>query len=79
MPHLPHSASDNELVEFIDKWAFLLELEDYITAYEFTSHGSQMRWTPKLIRMLIKEYGEFRPKQKVTVFGAATTLYSEKK
>ena len=78
MPHFPHSAADSELVAFIDKWAGLLESEDYIAAFSLTSHDKFMGWTPELMREVIKSYDECRPEQKVTVMGKATDIAQRK-
>ncbi|WP_093555222.1 DUF7668 domain-containing protein [Pseudoduganella namucuonensis] len=78
MAHFSHPASDNELIEFVDKWASLLESEDYTAAYSLTSHDKYMKWTPELIREAIKSYDECRPEQRVTVVGKFTDISQRK-
>lgn len=78
MAPLPATVSDSDLIAFIDRWAALLEREDYEAAFAFTDHIPEMRWTPALIRSGIKSYGEARPGQKVTVDGIATDISQRK-
>lgn len=78
MPHLPTSATDEELISFIDRWAALMELEDYEQAYAFTGHFPEMEWSPALMRYAIKEYGECHPEQKVTLHGQPTDITQRK-
>jgi hypothetical protein len=72
------SASDNEMLRFIDGWAALLEREDYAAAFAYTDHDPAVGWTPDLIRELIKTYGERRPDQKVTVEGVPSDVTQRK-
>ena len=78
MKALPASASDNEMLGFIDGWAALLEREDYAAAFAYTDQDPAMGWTPELIREVIKEYGERRPDQKVTVAGVPSDVTQRK-
>jgi len=78
MKELSASASDNELLRFIDGWATLLEREDYAAAFAYTDHDPAMGWTPELIREVIKSYGERRPDQKVTVAGVPSDVTQRK-
>ena len=78
MQALPASASDNEMLRFIDGWAALLEREDYAAAFAYTDHDPAMGWTPDLIREVIKAYGERRPDQKVTVAGMPSDVTQRK-
>jgi hypothetical protein len=78
MQALPASASDNDMLRFIDGWAALLEREDYAAAFAYTDHDPAMEWTPDLIREVIKAYGERRPDQKVTVAGMPTDVTQRK-
>ena len=78
MAPLPAAVSGSDLIAFIDRWAALLEREDYEAAFAFTDHIPEMRWTPALIRSVIKGYGEARPGQKVTVDGIATDISQRK-
>ena len=64
---LPSDVTDEELIAFIDGWAALLERENYIAAFAYTGHVREMRWSPGLLRRAIKDYGERRPDQAVTV------------
>jgi len=67
MVPLSETASDAELIAFIDGWAALMEREDYEAAYGYTDHIPEMRWTPDLIRQVIKGYGDCIAQQRVTV------------
>ncbi|MGN8081687.1 DUF7668 domain-containing protein [Variovorax sp. 22077] len=78
MAHLPASASDEDLIHFADEWASLLEAEDYAAAFAFTAHEPSMRWTPELIREVIKSYGECSASQKVTLHGKPTDISQRK-
>lgn len=78
MSHLPTQATNDDLIRFVDKWAGLMELEDYQSAFNFTAHDPCMGWTPELIREVIKSYDECRPTQKVTVVGKPTDIPQRK-
>lgn len=78
MPHLPSQATDDDLICFIDKWARLMEQENYEAAFNFTEHDPCMGWTPKLIQEVIKSYNECKPTQKVTVMGKPTDIVQKK-
>ncbi|RIX79615.1 hypothetical protein D3H34_14170 [Acidovorax cavernicola] len=78
MAHLPASASDEDLISFADAWAKLMEAEDYVAAFEFTSHEPSMHWTPTLIEQVVKSYGECSPTQKVTLNGKPTDVSQRK-
>jgi hypothetical protein len=45
MIHLLSSATDQELVVFVDEWAALMEREDYEAAFAHTDHIAEMKWT----------------------------------
>jgi hypothetical protein len=78
MRPLPASASDEDLVRFIDGWAALMEREDYAAAFAYTNHLPVMRWTPDLIREVVKGYDEARPEQRVTVAGVPSDVTQRK-
>jgi hypothetical protein len=78
MKPLPASASDEELIEFIDGWAAFLEREDYAGAYAYTEQNPAMEWTPDLMRGVIKDYGERKPNQRVTVIGRQSDITQRK-
>lgn len=69
MTPLPATATDEELIAFIDEWAELLEQEDYEAAFAFTDHVPGTRWTPELIRDAIRSHGPADPDQRVTLHG----------
>jgi hypothetical protein len=79
MGPLPTAVTDPELIALIDRWAALLEREDYEAAFAFTDHIPETGWTPALIREVIKGYGEARPGQRVTVDGVATDISQRKR
>lgn len=59
MTPLPTDVSDSELLEFVDRWVALLELEDYEAARVFTDqHVGSGNWTADAIREAIKRHGE---------------------
>jgi hypothetical protein len=71
MTPLLATVTDEELIAYIDRWAALLEREDYEAAFEFTDH-MDTGWDPEGIEEVIKSYDEADPKQKVTVEGVPT-------
>lgn len=78
MPPLPSTATDPELITFVDRWASLLEKEEYLEAYQLTDHDPDMHWTPELIRKVIKSYGKALPTQRVTLAGEPTDIAQRK-
>jgi hypothetical protein len=78
MDPLPATATDAELISFIDRWAALLECEDYAAAYSYTDQIPEMRWSPELMRQVIKSYGDARPGQRVTVIGVSSDVTQRK-
>ena len=78
MNPLARDSSDADLITFVDEWAALLEAEDYEGAFDFTDHVPEMKWTPDLIRKVIKSYGDALPQQKVTVAGKPTDIAQRK-
>jgi hypothetical protein len=78
MAHLPRTASDQDLIRFIDRWVELLEREDYLAAFRHTEHIPNMNWSPELIREVIKGYTEADPDQKITLAGRPTDVTQKK-
>jgi hypothetical protein len=78
MIHLPKTATDEELISFVDQWAALMELEDYERAHAFTGHYPEQGWSPSLMRDVIKAYGDCHPEQKVTLPGKPTDTTQRK-
>lgn len=68
------SATNEEVLEFIDSWALLLEMEDYNAAFDLIKHSPEVGWTSQLIKEVIKAYGDGDSTQKVTLLnnGLAT-------
>jgi hypothetical protein len=66
------------LIAFADKWAQLMELEDYEAAFAFTQHIPEMKRTPTLLRDVVKAYGDAEPTQRVTVLGKPTDITQRK-
>ena len=79
MSPLPTTVSDPELIAFVDRWATLLEQDDYEAAFAFTDHTPEMGWTPSLVREVIQCYGDANPHQRVTVAGVPTDVTQRKK
>lgn len=78
MSHLPRNASDRDLISLIDGWAELMEREDYNAAFQYVEHVPEMRWTPALLRQVIKSYGDARDDQRVTLAGKPTDISQRK-
>jgi hypothetical protein len=78
MTPFPESVTDAELIAFIDRWAEMLEREDYHAAFAWTDHDPDARWTPELIRKVIKRHDQALPTQKVTLHGRATDVTQRK-
>src|ERR1051326_8423197 len=78
MTPLPREASDADLLDYVDRWAALLEAEDYDAAFAFTDHDPARKWTPQLMREAIKGYGDANPTQRVTVRGEPTDVHQRK-
>ena len=78
MTHLPASATDQDIIRFVDQWAALMEREDYEAAFAHTDHSPEMKWNASLIREVIKAYDECDPDQKVTLHGVPTDVKQRK-
>jgi len=78
MEPLPETATDADLIAFVDRWAALMEREDYAAAYAFTEHDPYQGWTPDLIRQVVKSYGDAREDQRVTVAGIPSDITQRK-
>ena len=78
MELLPHNASDADLIAFADRWAELMESEDYAAVYALTEHDPHMKWTPTLLGEVVKAYGDASPGQKVTLHGKPTDITQRK-
>jgi hypothetical protein len=76
--HLPATASDDDLLRFVDGWVRLMEREDYVAAFGFTEHDPYMRWTPALLCEVIKAYDKSDPAQRVTLDGKPTDVHQRK-
>jgi hypothetical protein len=76
---LPNDASDAAILAAVDRWAALLEAEQYDAAFDATEHDPAMGWTPDLMRQVITQYGDAEPGQKVTVVGKPTDITQRKK
>ncbi len=72
MPHLPHDATDDDLIAFADRWVRLMKARTTTQLFAFHTAHSRMKWTPTLVRDVIKSYGDAAPDQRVTLLGAAT-------
>lgn len=84
MAHLPHTASDEAVVAFVDEWVRLLEEEDYARAFSHTAHAAGTAMTPARLRDHLQQqialhascfdpaYGELDPRRRVTRRGTPT-------
>src|SRR4030095_6544292 len=79
MERLPETAADAELIAFVDRWAELLEREDYAAAFALTEHDQHQGWTLDLVRQGVKSYGDAREDQRVTVAGVPSDITQRKK
>lgn len=75
---LPDDVSDADLIAYVDRWAALLEAEQYEAAFTWTDHDPSQGWTAQLIRDVIKAYGDARHSQKVTLEGKPTDVSQRK-
>jgi hypothetical protein len=75
---LPDDASDAAILAAVDRWAALLEAEEYTAAFDATEHDPAMRWTPELMRDVVTQYGDAEPGQKVTLDGKPTDITQRK-
>ena len=78
MSHFPVEVTDAELIAFIDRWAALLEREEYQAAFAHTGHPRGTSWTPALVAEVIGSYGDAAPGQKVTLRGVSTDVTQRK-
>ena len=78
MELLPLDSTDADLIAYIDRWAAIMESEDYAAALEFTDQSVDPHWTPDVLRQVIKDYDEADPKQGVTVEGTPTDIVQRK-
>jgi hypothetical protein len=75
---LPNDASDATILAAVDRWAALLQAEQYDAAFDATEHDPAMGWTAELMRQVITRYGDAEPGQKVTVEGKPTDITQRK-
>jgi len=75
---LPENASDAVILAAVDRWAALLEAEQYQAAFNATDHDPAMRWSAELMRDVITQYGDAEPGQRVTVDGKPTDVSQRK-
>lgn len=78
MELLSDTSTDADWIAFVDRWAALMEREDYEAAYAFTEHDRHQGWTPDLLRQVIKNYGDARADQRVTVVGVPSDVHQRK-
>ena len=78
MKHLPPASPDKEILAFVDRWAALLEREDYEAAFAYTDHVPGSHWTPELIQEVVRAYGEPGSVNRVTVHGRPTDIAQRK-
>jgi hypothetical protein len=73
MTPLPLTATDAELLAYLDQWAALLERGDYDAAFAHTDHLPEFGWSAALIHETISWFGPHDPNRRVTVAGGPTT------
>ena len=78
MMPLAETSADIDFIAFVDRWAALMEQEDYAAAYAFTEHDPYQEWTPDLMRQVIKSYGEELTDQRVTLAGVPSDISQRK-
>ncbi|HEU4452086.1 MAG TPA: hypothetical protein VFR81_03465 [Longimicrobium sp.] len=79
MSRFPAAVTEAELIAFIDRWAELLEREDYQGAFALTGHDPGTSWTPALVAEAIGSYGDAAPGQKVTLRGVPSDVTQRKR
>ena len=57
MTPLPATTTDPDLIAFVDRWAALLEREEYEAALALTDHARGTAWTPALVREAVRRHG----------------------
>jgi hypothetical protein len=62
------SATDAELLAFVESWIDDLAQGDYESAYSKTDHDPYHQWTPRLMRAVVAGYGMPAPHRSGTVF-----------
>jgi hypothetical protein len=79
MTPFPASVTDAELIEFMDRWASLLEQGDYDAAFAFTDHIPACGMTAALIREIVNwSRYPFDPNRRVTL-DCGRTFKTERK
>ena len=78
MTPLPITVTDEELIQFIDHWAELLEQEDYEAAFNFTDHHDNDGWDAESMRDAIKRQDAADPNRHVTLKGSPTHRAQDK-
>jgi hypothetical protein len=73
MTTLPETVTDAELIAFVDRWASLLEREDYAAAHALAPPDGGSRWTPERIRWAVEGTG-----RRVTVAGESRDFAQRK-
>ena len=79
MEPLRATATDEDLIAFAERWAALMEREDYGADFAYTDHIREMGWTSDLMRQVIKSYGDAREDQRVTVAEVPSDISQRKK
>lgn len=77
MKLLPTTATDAEMIRYIDDWVSKLEAEDYNAAIAMVEYESD--WTGDLLRRVIKSYGDALPSQRATLAAKRTDVSQRKK
>jgi hypothetical protein len=73
MQPLSQSATDEQLIDVVNQWVRLLEVQEYEQAFALTEHEST-GWAPELLRQFIEQYGDAVPNQRVTFLGTPTDI-----
>ena len=58
MTPFPATVSDDDLIAFVDRWASLLEQDDYEGTLALTDHTPRTGWTPAETREAVERHGE---------------------
>ena len=78
MDPMPATATDADIIAVVDRWAALLEADDYQAACNLISLAEGIGWTPDTMRSAVQSYDEARPGQKVTLVGLPTDVTQRK-
>jgi hypothetical protein len=72
MHHLTQNPTDEEILHFVEAWIDDLARGDYAGAFRRTEHDSYYKWTPDLMRSVVRGYGLPEPHRSGKVFAVTS-------